>query len=98
MSPIDADRLDEAVLDPWDIFQHRGCGVPIGEVYVHLAHIADMGHDRKPMRMGGMRNLDIFGDSGQARHVGLDILHRACPDKGAERLRGIELLAKSDRD
>ena len=51
---------------------------------MHLAHIADMRHHRQPVRMGGMGDLDIFGDP-RAKRVtsGWTILHRACPpDEG----------------
>ena len=50
-------------------------------MHVYLAHVADMRHDRKPVRMGVMRDLDIFGDATEACHIGLDVMHRPAPMK-----------------
>jgi hypothetical protein len=36
----DLGRLLEVVLDPGDVLQDRGCGVPVGEVDMDLAHLA----------------------------------------------------------
>src|SRR5262249_42418571 len=63
MAVDDADRLGEGVLDPRDVFEHRRRGMPVGEVDMHLAHVADMGADGQAARMRRVGDLDVFGDA-----------------------------------
>ena len=48
--------------------------------------------------MGGVGDLDVLRDSGEARDVGLHILHGLRGDEPGESIRRVQLFAERDRD
>ena len=48
---------------------------------VDLSHVADMGDDRQPVRVGRVGDLDIFGDAAEPGHVGLHVVNGAGVDE-----------------
>ena len=59
--------LDKAVLDPRDVFEDRAGGVPVGQVHVHLAHVAGVRRDRQAVGMRQVGDADGLGEA--ARRV-----------------------------
>jgi hypothetical protein len=86
----------KAILYPGNVFEDRRGRVPVGQVDMDLAHLAGMRHDREPVRISEVGDLDVFRDPGKPRHIRLHEAQRAGREKGLEGVERIELLAERD--
>jgi hypothetical protein len=68
--------------------------VPIGEMHMHLAHLAGMGCHRQAMRQSEIRDLNVFGDAREARHIRLHPVQGSGLHEGTEGIERVELLTE----
>jgi hypothetical protein len=95
---LDANGLFEVVFDPGDVLENARSGMPIAQVDMYLTHLPGMRRHRQAVCQGQIGDLDVFGDSAQPGHVGLNIAHGFGIDEAAEGVHCIELFSESDRD
>ena len=87
MPVLDSYRLGEGVLNPRNVLEHRRGRVPVGQMHMHLPHVSHMGDYRQTVGVRSVRDLDVFGDAGKTRHVGLNVLNRTGADEVVEGLK-----------